>query len=225
MAEFDKFAQNYNEMLNQCVRFGGENWDYFTRNRANYVTQFMASDFSGKVLDFGCGIGNLAVILKELRPRLFIHGFEVSEESIKKIPSHLLSQGKFVSALEKLDSDYDFIVVAGVFHHIPVEERMQTMRELKKRLSPQGQVIIFEHNPANPITRRVVSQCPFDDNAVLLYPGEIKKYLQAANLSKIHQDYIVFFPGFLSFMRRFESRLSWLPLGAQYAVVGKHIHI
>jgi hypothetical protein len=78
---------------------------------------------------------------------------------------------------------------------------------------------VFEHNPANPITRRVVEQCPFDEDAVLLYPAEVKRYLTHVNLRLLRHDYIVFMPRALAWLRPLEPALAWLPAGAQYAVL------
>jgi hypothetical protein len=83
-----------------------------------------------------------------------------------------------------------------------------------------GRVIVFEHNALNPITRRAVSACPFDDGASLLYPWEVRRLLRGAGLSAVALDFIVFFPRILRAARRLEPFLSWLPLGAQVCAWG-----
>ncbi len=92
---------------------------------------------------------------------------------------------------------------------------LTTIHEL---LAPGGRLVIFEHNPLNPVTRRAVAACPFDDNAVLLWPWEVKNLLRGVNLVEIDLDFIVFFPRALSPMRPLEPKLSWLPMGAQVVV-------
>ena len=73
----------------------------------------------------------------------------------------------------------------------------------------------------NPLTQWVVKHCPFDDDAVLLRPREAARYFAGAGLSIARRDYIVFMPHLLSLLRPFEPWLAWLPLGAQYAVLGE----
>ena len=41
-------------------------------------------------------------------------------------------------------------------------------------LKNDGQLIIFEHNPLNPITRKIVKECEYDEDAILLTPKKNK---------------------------------------------------
>jgi hypothetical protein len=79
-------------------------------------------------------------------------------------------------------------------------------------------LVIFEHNPANPVTRWVVERCPFDHDAILLPPSETCDYARAAGLRVLRRDYIVFMPRPLAWLRPMEPWLAWLPAGAQYAM-------
>ena len=45
---------------------------------------------------------------------------------------------------------------------------MKLFDELHRVLAVGGMVIVFEHNPMNPLTVRAVNNCPFDENAVLV---------------------------------------------------------
>ena len=87
-------------------------------------------------------------------------------------------------------------------------------------LAPGGRLFVFEHNPLNPVTRRAVAACDFDDDAVLLWPWQARRVLRSAGLRDVRLDYIVFFPRSLARLRPLEPRLAWLPLGAQVMVVG-----
>ena len=49
-------------------------------------------------------------------------------------------------------------------------------------LRPGGIAAIFEHNPLNPLTRRVVSNCVFDEDAVLLRRRRARGLLRQAGL-------------------------------------------
>jgi trans-aconitate methyltransferase len=73
--------------------------------------------------------------------------------------------------------------------------------------------------PSAALTRRAVSRCPFDDDAVLLWPREARKLLHDGGFAGVSLAYIVFFPRWLAFLRRFEPWLPWLPLGGQTLLI------
>ncbi len=218
---FDRFAGDYRQVLDRSVSVSGEDSSYFAEYKARYLRQFLGADFGGKVLEFGCGIGLLSGFLKKHLPAIQLDGYDVSQDSIRKVSGAFTAQGTFTSEISQLARDYRLIVIANVMHHIPPADRREVVRDLAARLQPSGMLAIFEHNPANPATRWVVERCPFDDDAILLPPRETLSYVAEAKLTPKRRDYIVFLPHFLAWMRPLESSLSWLPLGAQYAVVAE----
>lgn len=221
--QFDQFADDYAHILDNSVGISGEDSKYFAEYKAGYLHRIYPPSFSGKVLDFGCGVGLLAGYMKRAFPAIQLDGFDVSADSIRRVDPYLAAQGCFTSRSADLAADYQLIVVANVMHHVPPDQRTNTVQELARRLVHGGSLVIFEHNPANPVTRRIVERCPFDEDAILLPPGETSGYVRLAGLQIDRRDYIVFMPRPLAWLRRFEPSLSWLPLGAQYVVVA-HKH-
>jgi 2-polyprenyl-3-methyl-5-hydroxy-6-metoxy-1,4-benzoquinol methylase len=221
--EFDQYARDYKSLLDRSVQMSGDGAEYFCEYKARYVARVVGPRFSGKVLDFGCGIGLLSARLKTHLPAAIVHGYDPSPESIRRIPSDLSAQGRFSDRIEDLDADYQLAVLSNVMHHIAQAQREQTIVDIAAHLAPGGRLILFEHNPWNPLTRWVVRHCPFDEGVVLLPPREVLAYFARAALTVRRRDFIVFFPKILSVFRALEPWLSWLPAGAQYAVVGgKH---
>jgi 2-polyprenyl-3-methyl-5-hydroxy-6-metoxy-1,4-benzoquinol methylase len=218
---FDKFAPAYKQLLDDSIAITGESGGYFASVKARYAASVLGEEFAGSLLDFGCGIGLLSRALAEQFPYAKLDGFDPSAESIAAISPRLARCGRFTSEEGSLRQEYDAILVANVMHHVPVADRPSVVKWLAKRLSPQGRLFIFEHNPANPLTRRAVDRCEFDADAVLLPPRETLSYLSLAGMQVLQRHYIVFFPRWLNTLRRFESQLTWCPLGAQYVVVGK----
>jgi 2-polyprenyl-3-methyl-5-hydroxy-6-metoxy-1,4-benzoquinol methylase len=216
--EFDKFADSYRSQLDKSVELAGESSSYFVEYKAAYIARTLGTDTPTKILDFGCGVGILSIALAEHRPKDVLHGYDVSAESLDRIPANVRQRGRFTSQLDELDRDYDLIVISNVLHHIAPEKRQATISDLSTRLSPRGRILVIEHNPLNPMTRWVVAHCPFDDDAILLPPREVKQYCAAAGLLSTRRDYIVFFPKSLSGLRGLEPKLGWLPAGAQYAL-------
>ena len=221
MATFDHYSREYKNLLDHSVACSGEDSDYFAEYKARYIAALAGPGFAGKILDYGCGIGLLSNFLKKHLPNSIVHGYDVSRESIEIARRDLHPSHRFSSDLSAIDRDYQLVVIANVMHHVPMKSRQQLVMEVTARLDHGGRVVVFEHNPWNPVTRWVVKLCPFDKDAVLLRPGEVGKYMSGAGLSVIRRDFIVFFPRALSFFRSLEPSLSSLPFGAQYALVGE----
>jgi 2-polyprenyl-3-methyl-5-hydroxy-6-metoxy-1,4-benzoquinol methylase len=219
--EFDQYARDYKSMLDRSVKMSGDGAEYFCEYKACYVARAVGARFSGKILDFGCGIGLLSACLKKHLPAANVHGYDPSPESIRLVPQVLSTQGRFSDRIEDLDDDYKLAVLSNVMHHIAQTQREQTIMDIAAHLAPGGRLILFEHNPWNPLSQWVVQHCPFDKGAVLLLPAEVSAYFARAALTVRKHDYIVFFPKMLSALRALEPWLSWLPAGAQYAVVGE----
>ena len=56
--------------------------------------------------------------------------------------------------------------------------------------------MIFEHNPRNPLTMRVVNRCEFDRDAILLKNEEAEGLLSQANFTDIGSRHILTVPSF-----------------------------
>jgi hypothetical protein len=89
---------------------------------------------------------------------------------------------------------------------------------LARVLKPGGRLYLFEHNPRNPLVRYVVSRTKIDENAILLDPNEVRDNLPVALRQGLDTQYLMFMPPRLSLLRIVDRLLTWLPLGAQYAV-------
>jgi 2-polyprenyl-3-methyl-5-hydroxy-6-metoxy-1,4-benzoquinol methylase len=221
LEDFDKFAQSYETVLDESIKLSGEGGEYFSNYKAEFIARCLGRDFFGRVLDYGCGIGLLSEVLLKHLPHAVVDGVDISAASIERVPGTLKNQGFFTSDINRLDGGYDLIVMANVLHHIEAPEREGMVAKIRKLLKNEGRIIIFEHNPFNPLTRKVVRESPLDTGVVLLPYSETLSYLKKAGFKNIRLNYIVFFPKFLSVLRWAEPFLSWVPVGAQYAGIGQ----
>jgi len=190
--------------------------EYFHR----YKAEWLASHFSRTepVLDFGAGVGSLT---RELTPRFDeVHGYDPSSESLELARERAPSAHLVHDRSTLREGYYGVAILANVLHHVPVEERAELMDFVASRLRPGGSLVLWEHNPLNPLTRRAVRDCPFDEGVTLLWPREMRKLQRKAGMKKLRRDWVVFFPATLSKLRFMESRLRLCPLGAQCVVVG-----
>jgi SAM-dependent methyltransferase len=211
-AKFDAYARDYERLHQESVSIAGEETDYFARYKVDCLARAGVAP-GAKILDFGCGIGNTTVHLVEQFTD--VHAYEPSKLSAARAKERACAATVYdeLSAVPK--GKFAVAVLSCVLHHVPLAERRSVMAQVLDALEPGGRLFVFEHNPWNPLTRRAVAVCPFDDDAILLWPGEQRRLLREAGFSDVSLDYIVFFPRALSFLRGLEPKLSWLPAGAQ----------
>ena len=216
--DFDDYTKNYNQLLKEGTNFFSSSEEYFAKYKVDLVRKQVHAS-ANRILEFGCGIGRNIPFLQQAFPLAVIMGSDISGASLE-IARRDNTGAEFFREDENVEPTklFDLIFVAGVFHHIPVAHRAGVAKTLFNRLSPGGQLFVFEHNPFNPITRRIVNNCPYDKDAVLLKPSELKRILNESGLTIERNAYCLFVPPRLSVLARMESLLGWLPLGGQYWV-------
>ncbi|MDP8298874.1 MAG: NAD-dependent epimerase/dehydratase family protein, partial [Candidatus Tantalella remota] len=197
--EFDRLSPSYENILNSDVKVSGENAEYFANYKAECVRSFLGDDYSGSILDYGCGVGLISKYLEtHFDPeKARITGYDISTESIKKAGTKT-ENVVFTSDINEVGKEkYNAIIVANVLHHIDREERAAFLRKVKSLLADDGYIFIFEHNPYNPATRIIVKLSILDENTSLLRAGESCRLLREAGVDVFQKRYIVFFPKFL----------------------------
>lgn len=226
--EFDKFAEEYQNLHAQNIKISGETPKFFCEYKIQDLKQ-LANHFklpeNSTLLDFGCGVGSSIGMMYKYFPKAILHGVDVSEKSIA------IAQQRFgdIAHIETYNGEtlpfhnetFDIVFAACVFHHIPQTYYQNIFQEIKRVLKSNGIFVIFEHNPLNPLTVHAVNTCPFDENAVLIQANKLKKILMQQSFNYTKSAYRLFFPNILAALRPIERYLAWLPLGAQYYVVSK----
>ena len=119
------------------------------------------------------------------------------------------------------DGRFDLAFAVCVLHHVDRADRLPLVRETARVVRPGGLVAVFEHNPLNPLTRRVVRDCAFDEDVELLPRRELEELFRAAALEVVSTHYLLFFPWRGRLFEAAERTLTRLPLGAQYVVAGR----
>ena len=213
--DFDYYTENYNELLHHETKFFSSDEAYFAKYKVLLAREIIR-DEPHRVLDFGCGIGRNISFLRDAFKDAEIMGSDVSEKSIEA--ARLNNNGIYCWTEDDVadeKSDFDLVFVAGVFHHIPLPEREETMAKIYRRLTIGGNLLIFEHNPYNPVTRKIVNDCPYDEDVILLRPRQLSQYIEKAGLIILRKGYSLFFPPRFKILNKWEKYLSSLPLGGQ----------
>lgn len=134
----------------KAPRLGGEASEQFFENGRRQVAR-LARDVethtgctfeSRRALDFGCGVGRLALPLAERCE--YVYGLDVSHPSLdaaaKRAKHRRLSNVEWLDAtrLAELSGRYDLVISLLVFQHIPSREGERIFDMLVKGLRPDG---------------------------------------------------------------------------------------
>ena len=215
--DFNKYAHNYEQLLSRQLAFFSRDRDYFSEYKVSLSARFKKTRTT-TILDFGAGVGLSLPFLRKYYANAKIYATDLSEKSLEQIRSNY----NYANVLFDHEIDrfsFDLIFVACVFHHVEIDNHSKLLIRLSKLLTNKGELHIFEHNPWNPITRRMVSTCPFDENAELIRKAELIRLIETSTSLQVTADgYCLFFPQTLSVFLCLEKLFRWVPMGGQYYI-------
>src|SRR5262249_22855571 len=194
--DFDQFAGRYQAEVNRAARISVEKLAGEKARLILYVlSKWLGIPKRLRVLDIGCGIG---AVDRELENEVGeLYGTDVSLESLKFARANAPST-RFVhcdgSCLPFADASFDAVFAICVLHHVPPIARSAFIAEMLRPIRPGGAAILVEHNRYNPVTRRIVSRCAFDADAVLLSCREAAKLLVEGGAPVGGRRYVGFWP-------------------------------
>lgn len=223
-SEFDKFADEYYQQLKAGIALSGEGPEYFSEYKIIDVKREYGRrggrSMAPEILDFGAGTGASIPYVNRHFPEARLTCLDPSRRSLAVAEQRFGSMARYIhfdgERIPFPDGSFDIAFAMCVFHHIDAANHVALMRELRRVLRPGGLLFIFEHNPWNPLTVRIVNNCPFDENAVLIRGSGLRRELQQAGFPAPGTHYRIFFPHFLRALRPLERYLTRLPLGGQY---------
>jgi ubiquinone/menaquinone biosynthesis C-methylase UbiE len=225
MAVFDRYSSEYELAVGQAIAFAGQPHDAYVEAKARKLLALVRRRLGAEpasALDVGCGVG---LMDRHLVGRVrSLHGVDASQAMIERAERALPAVDYRVSdgaPLPYEDGRFDVTFAVCVLHHVEPGGRSPLLAEMGRVTRPGGLVVVFEHNPANPLTRKVVRSCSFDEGVQLLGRRETSRRLGAAGLDVTDADYILFFPWRLRLLEALEQRLARVPAGAQYVVAAR----
>ena len=216
---FDRYASEYETLVDESIRFSGCDHAFFLEAKAELLLELahaLGEPARLHALDVGCGAGAMHPFLRAFGA---LHAVDPSAPLIEAAQAahpdirYAVADG---TALPHEDGAFDLAFTVCVLHHVEPELRPAFTRELVRVVRPGGLVVVFEHNPLNPLTRLAVSRCTFDEGVRLLPRRETAALLRRAASDEPELGYLLFFPWQSGRLRRLERRLRRLPLGAQY---------
>jgi ubiquinone/menaquinone biosynthesis C-methylase UbiE len=105
-----------------------------------------------RVLEIGCGTGNLTILVKRLYPGAEVIGFDPDAKALSRARRKAERQGLsirfdrgFSEALQYPDSSFDRVLSAFMFHHLPnADAKMKTLLEVRRILVPGGSLHLID---------------------------------------------------------------------------------
>lgn len=224
MSYFDQFAKHYNDRLDDPLRqqFAGDG-DFFIHQKCRALMRYLQRHTHGarplRLLDAGCGQGPA---LAFLRGQARVVGTDVSlpmlREAVHCGPVAMQEPFDLPFADHTFDAAYAFCV----YHHLDDRDQVRHLCELKRVVAPGGYVCIFEHNPYNPVTRRIFERAPIDQGCHMIAPPRLRAIFREAGLDETSHRFLLFMPEWIwRWAGALEPSLARLPLGGQYFVAGR----
>jgi SAM-dependent methyltransferase len=219
--EFDRYGETYEAAVDEAISFAGKEHDFYLEAKARRLLKLARRYLPTgrpKALDVGCGPG---LFDRHLGSSFELHGVDVSPAMVEHAretnpkASYRVYDGR---RLPYDDRELDVTFAVCVLHHVDPPDRPALVAEMARVTRPGGLVAVFEHNPLNPLTRRVVRDCAFDEGVELLGRRELERLYRGAGLELLGTEYLLFFPWRMDALERLLIRL---PLGAQYVVAGR----
>ena len=220
------FAPDYEDQVRRSIDFAGVGHDFFIRGKAERLIEIarrlkLAAP-GARLIDVGCGYG---LIHPWLEPARFaIVGVDIAAEAIAEARRRQPANDYRVYDGELLpfaDASFDLATAICVMHHVPPPRWPHFVAEALRALKAGGALMVFEHNPWNPLTRVAVSRCDFDRDATLLSPPTLARLMAEAGFAEIEREFLFFTPFAAAAARRLDALARRLPIGAQYVVVGR----
>jgi SAM-dependent methyltransferase len=224
-AQFDAYAETYDQALHRALASVGEDKQYFVAGRVEWLKSKLHTleVIPRSVLDYGCGTGSHSSSLLSIRGVGTLTGVDVSSRSVEAARrAHDSPRCHFFTVSEYVPSaDIDVAYTNGVFHHILPDDRLAAADYVFRSLRIGGLFAFWENNPWNPGTRYVMSKCEFDEDAIPLTPCAARRLLRTAGFEVLSTEYLFIFPRQLRWFRPLEPWLAGLPFGGQYLLLAR----
>jgi len=222
--DFDDYVASYGDAVERAIGFAGAPHELYTQIKAeglvSLASRRLGDPAAVEALDVGCGPGETDRFLEGSFKRLA--GVDVAAGQLE-VAAARNPWAEYVphaegTPLPFADGSFNLTFTICVMHHVPPAGWDGFVDEMARVTRPGGAVAVFEHNPWNPLARKVVRDCEFDDEVELLSRRRTARLLASRGLEVVESPYIIFFPREGARLRRAERALGRVPLGAQYYV-------
>jgi len=139
------------------IFYGGENSDDALHKRLAQQTPGPKDGKARRILEIGCGIGQMAVEMKRVHPDAEVIATDISAPMIRyghwrateqNIAVHFAQMPS--EQLDFPDGHFDLVFEHILFHEIPIPVLDKTLREVHRVLRPGGTFVVWDFASAEP---------------------------------------------------------------------------
>lgn len=119
------------------------------------LVELAAFEAGERVLEIGCGTGNLTLLIKDLHPYVDAVGIDPDDKALsrarrKASRRHLAAQFDhgFAQRLPYDDASFDRVVSAFMFHHLDAETKRAVLVETRRVLTQDGRLHLLDFGGA-----------------------------------------------------------------------------
>lgn len=170
---------------------------FFWRDTVRKIADIVSPKAGQKILDAGCGPGNLIVELKKRSPDTYITGLDM-DPKILAVADRKIKENSFVVSLVEAsaakmpfpDNTFDAVTSTLMIHHLTSEERKEMVREAYRVLKPGGNFFLYDFGPPKSAFWRIFSKIIglFEDVSDGI-SGNYAEFLKQAGFVNIHSAY------------------------------------
>lgn len=141
--------------ITKVLNFGAGIYDKWAKHNLNEVYQKFIdlANLNGneKVLNIGCGSGNLDLMIAEILGEGLIFGIDVAPKMIEIAKRKANKQGYKIdyriggaTNLPYENNEFDIIFTCLMYHHLTYEEKSETLNKIQRVLKQDGKYFSFE---------------------------------------------------------------------------------
>ena len=134
-----------------------------------------------RILEVGCGMGNISNKMNKRWPNAKVTGIDISTQSIQIAKKLFVNDNlNFIESIltpETFNEEFDLIVFMDVYEHIAVSDRPAVHAALAKILRNKGKIILSVPTPANlkwSLVNKPETMQPVDEHISFEVIGKLK---------------------------------------------------
>lgn len=140
---YDQLSSQYTDLIGKCVPRYGE----LMYNMFHYIPEDCKPK---RILDLGCGTGNLTDQILKYYPEAEIDALDISEDILKESQKRFMSQPnvRYIQAdfrdMHLAPGSYDLILSTIAIHHLQDDDKVNLYRDIFQALTPGGLFIFAD---------------------------------------------------------------------------------
>lgn len=167
-----------------------ERWRHYLDETLSWVSRQVEARWPARLLDVGCGTGELIRRLKTHMPETLFVGLDPSAGMLGradlKFPKGEGRTALLQAPAERIpmkDSSFDWVTCVNSLHCLEAPD--QAIGEMARVLRPEGKLLLIDWSRESWLCQLLDAWCRrFDPTHVAMYrPGEVKQMLERAGLS------------------------------------------